>query len=62
MFIKYPCKDDYETWIKFFLTGVIETAQEAVEIARSITAIREEGILSNLDNRTRKKVFISVMF
>jgi len=105
-------KGDYETWIKFFLTGVIETAQEAVEIARSITAIREEdlkkinamgrtsenalviyeglfdkptisieeatkkldisvatsgrllerlceeGILSNLDNRTRKKVFI----
>ena len=105
-------KGDYETWIKFFLTGVIETAQEAVEIARSITAIREEdlkkinaigrtsenalviyeglfdkpticieeatkkldisvatsgrllerlceeGILSNLDNRTRKKIFI----
>jgi len=105
-------KGDYETWIKFFLTGVIETAQEAVAIARSIAAIREEdlkkinalgrtsenalviyeslfdkptisieeaakkleisvatsgrllerfceeGILSNLDNRTRKKVFI----
>jgi Fic family protein len=103
---------DYETWIKFFLTGVIETAQEAVDIARSITALREEdlkkitamgrisenalviyeglfdkpsisieeatkmldisvatsgrllerlceeGILSNLDNRKRKKVFI----
>lgn len=105
-------KGDYETWIKFFLTGVIETAQEAVAIARSITIIREEdlrkinamgrtsenalviyeglfdkptisieeaankldisvatsgrllerlceeGILSNLDNRRRKKVFI----
>lgn len=105
-------KGDYETWIKFFLTGVIETAQEAVEIARSISALREEdlkkinamgrtsenalviyeglfdkptisieeatnkldisvstsgrllerlceeGILSNLDNRKRKKVFI----
>ena len=105
-------KGDYETWIKFFLTGVIETAQEAVVIARNIIAIREEdlkkiyamgrtsdnalviyeglfdkpsisieeatkkldislttsgrllerlcqeGILSNLDNRTRKKVFI----
>lgn len=37
-------KGDYETWIKFFLTGVIETAQEAVEIARRITAIREEDL------------------
>lgn len=105
-------KGDYESWIKFFLTGVIETAQEAVEIARSISGLRdedlkkinamgrisenalviyeglfdkptisieeatnkldisvatsgrllerlcEEGILSNLDNRKRKKVFI----
>ena len=103
---------DYETWIKFFLAGVIETAREAIHIARSITAIREEdlkkiyamgrigenamiiyeglfdkptisieeaskkldisaatsgrllerlleeGILSNLDNRKRKKVFV----
>jgi Fic family protein len=105
-------KGDYETWIKFFLTGVIETAREAVEIARSVSALREEdlkkinamgrtsenaltiyeglfdkptisieeatkklgaspatssrllerlceeNILSNLDNRKRKKVFI----
>ena len=105
-------KGDYETWIKFFLTGVIEIAQEAVEIARDITAMREddlrkinalgrtsenamaiyeglfdkptisieettskldisiatsarlldrlceEGILSNLDNRKRKKIFV----
>ena len=105
-------KGDYETWIKFFLTGVIETAKEAVEIARDITVLREndlrkisalgrtsenaraiyeglfdkptisieeamskldisaatggrlldrlceEGILSNLDNRKRRKVFV----
>lgn len=105
-------RGDYETWIRFFLTGVIETAQEAVDIARDITALREddirkinalgrtsenamaiyeglfdkptisieeasskldisvatsarlldrlceEGILSNLDNRKRKKVFV----
>lgn len=105
-------KGDYESWIKFFLAGVIETAQEAVEIARDITILREtdlrkigglgrtsenamaiyeglfdkptisieeamsklgisaatsgrlldrlceEGILSNLDNRKRKKVFV----
>lgn len=109
---KIHAKGDYETWIKFFLTGVIETAKEAVEIARDITALREEdikkinalgrtsgnsmtiyeglfdkptisieeatslldisvatggrlldrlcdeGILSNLDNRKRKKVFV----
>jgi len=105
-------KGDYESWIKFFLTGVIETAKEAVEIARYITVLREndlhkisvlgrtsenamaiyeglfdkptisieeamakldisaatggrllerlceEGILTNLDNRKRKKVFV----
>ncbi len=27
-----------------FLSGVIETAQEAVEISRSITTIREEDL------------------
>lgn len=37
-------KGDYETWIKFFLTGVIEITQETVEIARSITAIHEEDL------------------
>jgi Fic family protein len=37
-------KGDYETWIKYFLTGVIETAQEAVEIARSISALREDDL------------------
>lgn len=105
-------KGDYESWIKFFLAGVIETAKEAVEIARDITVLREndlrkisalgrtsenalaiyeglfdkptisieeamakldisaatggrllerlceEGILSNLDNRKRKKIFV----
>lgn len=105
-------KGDYESWIKFFLAGVIETSQEAVEIARKIVILKEEdlkkihamgrtssnaliiyeglfdnpsisieetsnklnisvatsgrllerlceeGILSNLDNRKRNKVFI----
>lgn len=37
-------KGDYEAWIKFFLTGIIETAQEAVEIARNISSIREEDL------------------
>jgi Fic family protein len=37
-------KNDHETWIKFFLAGVIETVQEAVEIARSISALREKDL------------------
>lgn len=35
---------DYETWIKFFLTGVIETSQEAVEIARRIVLLKEDDL------------------
>jgi len=30
---------DWEAWIKFFLTGIIETAQQATETARSILAL-----------------------
>ena len=37
-------KGDYENWIKFFLTGVIETAKEAVNIARNISSLREEDL------------------
>ncbi len=37
-------KGDYEMWINFFLSGVIETAQEAVHIARDITALREDDL------------------
>lgn len=37
-------KGDYEAWIKFFLTGVINTAKEAVDIARDIAALREEDL------------------
>ena len=37
-------KGDYENWIKFFLTGVIETAKEAVEIARDISVLRENDL------------------
>lgn len=37
-------KGDYEAWIKYFLTGVIDTAKEAVDIARDIAALREEDL------------------
>jgi len=33
---------DWESWIRFFLDGVIETAGEAVETARSIQAVFDE--------------------
>lgn len=50
---------DYETWVKFFLTGIIETAQEAVEIAREITYIREDDIKKiNVLGRTSKNAMI----
>ncbi|HSX02456.1 MAG TPA: Fic family protein [Candidatus Saccharimonadia bacterium] len=32
---------DYESWVKFFLQGVAETADEAVKTARSIIALKE---------------------
>ena len=35
---------DVESWIDFFLDGVIETADEAIEIAKKITALREEDM------------------
>lgn len=37
-------KGDYNTWIKFFLNGVVETAKEGVEIARKIVFIRKNDI------------------
>lgn len=37
-------KGDYEAWIKYFLTGVIDTAKEAVDIARDSAALREEDL------------------
>lgn len=37
----YRQKDDIEGWLKFFLEGVIETSQKAVETARRIIRLRE---------------------
>ncbi len=37
-------KGDYETWIKFFLSGVIETSKEATDMARDIWALRETDL------------------
>ena len=41
----YRQKDDIEGWLKFFLEGVIETSQSAVETARKMIKLREESYL-----------------
>src|SRR6202035_4187568 len=35
-------RGDWETWIEFFLTGVTETANEAVDTARQLLTLFEE--------------------
>ncbi len=41
--LQAACDDgDFEGWLKFFLTGVVEVAQEASQTARAIVALREE--------------------
>jgi Fic family protein len=35
-------RGDWESWVEFFLTGVAETANEAVETARELLALFEE--------------------
>ncbi len=39
----YRQKDDIEGWLTFFLEGVIETSQSAVETARKVIKLREES-------------------
>lgn len=34
-------KDDYEQWIQFFLTGVVQTCQDAIENIKKILQLRE---------------------
>lgn len=53
-------KGDYETWIKFFLTGVIETAKEATDIARRIQALRDSDLrkISTLGRMAEKALAV----
>lgn len=37
-------KGDYETWIKFFLNGIIETSKESTNMAREISTLRENDM------------------
>ncbi|HCM37477.1 MAG: hypothetical protein UV61_C0001G0094 [Candidatus Gottesmanbacteria bacterium GW2011_GWB1_43_11] len=49
-------KDDVEGWLEFFLQGVTETSERAVETARKIIVLREYGIkrLAKLGRSTEK--------
>jgi Fic family protein len=49
-------KDDIESWLKFFLTGVAQTANNAVITARKIVALREKDItiVSSFGRSTEK--------
>ncbi len=37
-------KGDYETWIKFFMEGIIDTSKEAIDMARAISSLKENDI------------------
>jgi len=37
-------RGDIETWIKFFLNGIIQTSKEAINIARSIATLKENDL------------------
>ncbi len=37
-------KGNYETWIKFFLQGIIETSKEAIAMARAISQLKEDDL------------------
>lgn len=51
-------KDSIEEWIEFFLQGVIETSEAAVEIAKKIITLREYGLdqIAKLGRSTEKGV------
>lgn len=40
----YRTKDAVESWLEFFLQGIIETSEKAVETARRIIVLREHGL------------------
>jgi Fic family protein len=37
-------KGDYETWLKFFLDGIIQTSKEAINMAREISQLKESDL------------------
>lgn len=55
-------KGDYETWIKFFMNGIIETSKEAINMARAISQLKENDIrkISTLGRSSENALLIYV--
>lgn len=53
-------KDDIEGWLEFFLQGIIETSERAVETARRIIKLRDYGIkqIAKLGRSTEKGMYL----
>ena len=56
----FRSKDDIEEWLEFFLQGIIDTSEQAVETARRIIHLRELGIkkISTYGRSTEKAMII----
>lgn len=56
----YRTKDAIENWLEFFLQGIIETSEKAVETARKIISLREYGLktISKFGRSTEKSLMI----
>lgn len=56
----YRTKDAIENWLEFFLQGIIETSEKAVETARKIISLREHGLktISKFGRSTEKALMI----
>lgn len=56
----YRTKDAIENWLEFFLQGIIETSEKAVETARKIISLREHGLktISKFGRSTEKASMI----
>lgn len=56
----YRTKDAIENWLEFFLQGIIETSEKAVETARKIISLRKHGLktISKFGRSTEKALTI----
>ncbi len=53
-------RDDIEGWLEFFLQGITETSEKAVETARKVVKLREHGIkqVAKLGRSTEKGMIL----
>ncbi|MCX6692460.1 MAG: Fic family protein [Methanoregula sp.] len=48
---KIRYQDDWETWLKFFLQGVIEVSENAIQSAREIIALKENSVKTLIEHK-----------